>query len=313
MSAWNRYVAAWATLFLLGAPHSGWAQESRRGLYVGIEQGVTLARTLSAPLTGDSQPTRCDALLYAAGVPAGTDCPASAPREIYDTEFDLGAGFVAGVAAGYGWRWVRVEVEYLNQHQGSTSSLIYGAEDSVVSGKTREWNDEAPPFARVSDVRAHHVFANVYLDIANGSRWTPYVGAGLGAARTSLGYGNRYVRKTLPQGFFPIGGVDPTTAADVPEWQRNAAGTVSAVDAEISRTHLGGQALGGIDYDLTERVSLGIKVRWAWFAPIEDEFVWTLVRSHEPVLADGTTPYALGLKLDGFRHAGVTFGLKYRF
>ena len=203
MSAWNRYVAAWATLFLLGAPHSGWAQESRRGLYVGIEQGVTLARTLSAPLTGDSQPTRCDALLYAAGVPAGTDCPASAPREIYDTEFDLGAGFVAGVAAGYGWRWVRVEVEYLNQHQGSTSSLIYGAEDSVVSGKTREWNDEAPPFARVSDVRAHHVFANVYLDIANGSRWTPYVGAGLGAARTSLGYGNRYVRKTLPAGLLP--------------------------------------------------------------------------------------------------------------
>lgn len=57
----------------------------------------------------------------------------------------------------------------------------------------------------------------------------------------------------------------------------------------------------------------GRRGRWAWFAPIEDEFVWDLVRSHEPVLADGVTPYAIGLKLDGFQHVGVTFGLKYRF
>ena len=139
------------------------------------------------------------------------------------------------------------------------------------------------------------------------------VGAGAGVGRTSLGYGNRYVRKTLAQGFFPTGGVDPTTTADVPEWQRNAAGTVSAVETEISQTHFGGQALGGIDYDLSERVSLSAKVRWALFAPIEDAFVWDLVRSHEPVLADGVTPYTLSLKLDSFQHVGVTFGLKYRF
>ena len=313
MTRWIACVLALATLCLLCPARAGWAQERRLGPYMGIEQGATVARTLSAPLTGNSQPTRCDTLLYAAGVPSGTDCPASSPREIYNTEFDLGAGFAAGVAAGYGWRRVRVEVEYLNQHQGATSSLIYPGGDLVAAGKTGEWNDSAPPFARVSDVRAHQFFANVYFDAANGSRWTPYVGAGVGAARTSLGYGNRYVRKTLAQGFFPTGGVDPLTGADVPDWQRIAAGTVSAVETEISKTHLGGQALGGIDYELTERVSLGVKARWAWFAPIEEEFVWDLVRSHEPVLADGVTPYTLGLKLDGFQHVGVTFGLKYRF
>ena len=37
------------------------------------------------------------------------------------------------------------------------------------------------------------------------------------------------------------------------------------------------------------------------------------VRSHEPVLADGVTPYNLGLKLDGFQHVAVTSGLKYHF
>ena len=314
MTAWNgRVVVALAVLCLLCTASSGWAQESRRGPYIGIEQGVTVARTLNAPLTGNSQPTRCDTLLYAAGRPPGMDCPTGAPREIYNTEFDLGAGFLGGVAAGYGWRRVRVEVEYLNQHQGSTSSLIYAGDDLVASGKIREWNESALPFARLSDVRAHKFFANVYFDFAGGSRWTPYVGAGVGAARTSLGYGNRYVRKTLAQGFFPTGGVDPLTTADVPEWQRNAAGTTSATETEITKMHFGGQALGGLDYDLTERVSLGVKVRWAWFAPIEDEFVWDLVRSHEPVLTDGVTPYTIGLKLDGLQHVGVTFGLKYRF
>ena len=64
-------------------------------------------------------------------------------------------------------------------------------------------------------------------------------------------------------GVFPTRGVDPMTAADVPEWQRNAAGTVSAVETEISEMRFGGHALGGIDYDLTERVALAS--RYAYF------------------------------------------------
>lgn len=313
MTSCGRRVVALTVLCLLGTGGSGRAQERRPGPYIGIELGATAARALSAPLRGNSQPTRCDTLLYTEGVPTGTDCTPTSVREIYASDFDLGGGFVAGVAGGYAWRRVRVEAEYLNHYQGSSSSLIYAVEDLVTSGKTREWNESALPFARVSDVRAHQFFANVYFDMANGSRWTPYVGAGLGAARTSLGYGNRYVRKTLAQGFFPAGGVDPAGGASVPDWQRNAAGTVSAVETEISKTHLGGQVLGGVDYDLTERVSAGVKVRWTWFGSIEDEFVWDLVRSHESVLADGVTPYTLGLELDGFQHVGATIGFKYRF
>ncbi len=288
------------------------AQE-RRALYIGFQQGLTLPSTLTAPLAGNSQPTRCDSLLYANGAPPAADCPSSDPRQIYSTDFDLGAGYAGGVQVGYGWSRIRLEAEYLVHFQGADASPIYATDDLVSTGKAREWNPDAPPFARVSDVRAHQLFANVYYDLVNGSRWTPFVGAGVGVARTSLHYGNRYVRRTLAQGYFPIGGVDPATTDAVPEWQRNAAGTVSAVGADVTDTVLGYQLLGGVDYALTDRVSVGARVRWARFEAASGEFVWDLVRSHEPVLADGVTPYALGLEVDGLQHLGLGLGIRIGF
>lgn len=289
------------------------AQERRPGPYVGIHPGATLTSPLSAPLTGNSQPTRCDSLLYSNGVPVATDCPPSSPREIYSTDFDLGTGYIGSVQAGYGWTRLRLEAEYVVRFEGSSSAPIYATSDFVASGKAREWNEAAPPHARVSDLRAHQIFANIYYDFANASRWTPYAGVGAGIARTSLAYGNRYVRKTLAQGFHPTGGVDPTTAAAIPEWQRNSAGTVSAIEADVSDTVLGFQLLGGLDYDLTDRVSVGAQVRWSRFEPITAELTWDLVRSHAPVLADGVTPYVLGLEVDGMQHLALTAGIKVRF
>ena len=175
-----------------------------QGPYIGFQPGVTLPSALTAPLTGNSQPTRCDSLLYPAG--AAPDCAPSSPRQIYSTDFDLGVGYAGGVQLGYGWSWVRLEAEYLVHFQGSDSSPIYATADLVATGKGREWNVANPPFARVSDVRTHQLFANVYYDLhglANDSRWTPFIGVGAGVARTSLTYSNRYVRKTLAQGFFP--------------------------------------------------------------------------------------------------------------
>ena len=44
-------------------------------------------------------------------------------------------------------------------------------------------------------------FANVHVDFANDSSWTPFVGAGAGMARTCLLYSRRLVRKPLAQGY----------------------------------------------------------------------------------------------------------------
>ena len=264
----NRLVAAaFAPLLVSLAP----AQARDRGLYIGFQQGLTLPSTLTAPLSGNSQPTRCDSLLYPSGMVTATDCPAGGTRPIYSTDFDLGVGDSSAIQIGYDWGRVRLEAEYLLSFPGSDSSLIFASDDPVALGKSSEWNVDAPPFARVSDVRTDQLFANVYYDFENDSPWTPFVGAGAGTGCVCLDYSNRYVRKTIAQGFYPAGGVDPATAATIPDWQRNAAGTVSAVDTRVSNTVFGFQVLGGVDRALSERVSLGVHVRWVRFAATYEE------------------------------------------
>ena len=161
---------------LLAAP----AQAQDRGLYIGFQQGWALPSTFSAPLSGNSQPTRCDSLLYPSGMVTATDCPPTSPRLIYSTDFDLGAGDSSAIQIGYDWGWFRLEVESLISFPVSDSSPIFASDDPVASGKASEWNVDNPPFARVSDVRAHQLFANVYYDFENDSTWTPFAGFGAG-------------------------------------------------------------------------------------------------------------------------------------
>ena len=53
----------------------------------------------------------------------------------------------------------------------------------------------------------------------------------------------------------------------------------------------GYQVLSGADYALTDRVSLGVRVRWVNYASFSDDVVWDPLRSHEPNLRrDGSEP-----------------------
>ncbi len=54
---------------------------------------------------------------------------------------------------------------------------------------------------KLDAVRDSPVFANIHVDFANDSSWTPFVGTGAGMARTCLLYSRRLVRKPLAQGY----------------------------------------------------------------------------------------------------------------
>ncbi len=86
-----------------------------------------------------------------------------------------------------------------------------------------------PPNESTSSYRVHQISTNQYYDDGNGSRWTRFVGAGVGVARTSLGYTRRVVRKTLEQGCQDV--EPPRTVADRPA---AAAGTVSLLEPDVS-------------------------------------------------------------------------------
>ena len=317
-----RAFAAALGVCVLGAAAAASAQD-RRGGYFGIELGLTAAAGITSPLSGISQPTRCDRLLYGDRAQAPSDaawCAVGAPRTIYTAEFRPGPGFAGAVSGGYAFDGgLRIEGEFLNRPQGDAESPLPGTTD-VTRGKAREWS--LPPTAGVSDFRARQFSVNAYYDFVNDSPWTPYAGAGIGWARTSLRYRNLYVRKTVDDGYldvfldtldadasahFTAVGLDPRRVAEA------AAGTVSFTNSPASRTVFGFQLLGGADYALAEQVSLGLKARWARFAALDHDTIWERVRSHAPVLADGVTPYDLDVRLEGMGYWGVTVGLKYHF
>ena len=295
--------------------------ESRRGFYIGIDLGLTHAASMGSPLSGISHPTRCDRILYQQAtetdeemrmfqLPPDAQCT-STPRTIYTADFDPGLGFAGALSAGYTLDNLRFEVEYLHRRQGDDSSLLPGTTD-LTREKNREWL--RPPSASISDFQANQFFVNAYYDFRNDSPWTPYLGAGLGWAHTSLRYGNFYIRKS---GQAYLDAVSSSSSYEEFPWpnevQREAAGTSSYLNTRISKNLFGFQFLGGLDYALTERVSIGLKGRWARFQNVRHNAVWNRIRSHAPVLADGVTPYRVQIKLDSIAYWGMTIGLKYHF
>ena len=94
------------------------------------------------------------------------------------------------------------------------------------------------------------------------------------------------------------------------EWRGNAAG---AMDTELSDTLFGFQLLAGMDYALTDQTSVGIKARWAQLDDLKDSAAYDQIRSHEPVHADGVTPFVDQIKMDNIEYWAVTVGIKRRF
>lgn len=310
---WRRH-AVWAAMLVacLPAATAAYAQDSHRGAYFGLNLGLTSSARLDSALSAVTNPTRCDRLLYddpALAPSSAPECTDTSLRQLSSNGFSPGPGFTGGLSAGYAFGRPRIEFEYRARTQGGdVSPLIESTTNQAVVSKSLEWSPVSPPTESISNYRVHQVFANLYFDFPNDSRWTPFLGAGAGMARTDLVYTRRLVRKTLDQGYQDV--EPPLTIADRPA---AAAGTVSLLQPDLSATHPGFQILGGLDYALGERTSIGLNGHWSRFGELAQDVAWSIIRSHEPVRADGTTPFTGTVRVDSFRYWGVTLGLKYRF
>ncbi len=296
---------------LTGAVQAEDDQERHSGIYVGLEFGFVNADGLSSELSGVNHPTQCDQLLRN-NDPATDDKvvalsdPAcnvgDTPQTLSANSFDLGNELLGGISVGYVQERIRVELEYSHRvYDGSDSSLWrIPNSNAPLASKNNEVSELDPPSERISNFDAHQLFVNAYYDFPNASRWTPYLGAGFGWTRTRFDYSVRFLRKTLAQGY----------PSDKPP---AAAGTLSYWDTRVSETLFGYQLLGGLDYALSEDVSMGIKARWAEFDDFSHTGVWDLIRSHEPVQADGMTPWESELEFDDVEYWAVSFLVKFKF
>ena len=293
-------------VLILGTPNALAA-----GPYASFAVGVG-GEKAQGGVYGVNHPTRCDQLLYANPASAPTDaaCTATTAQHLIDDSFSLGVGFVGTASLGYAWDSLRVEVEFLNRSHGGDTVPGLPGDNAALLSKQSEWSPHSPPHYRLSDFSANQLFVNVHYVFDLDSEWSPFVGAGVGFARVKARLAGSYLRRTLAEGYVEGAGGDPAQPA---EWQLAAAGTESRLDASLKDEVFGYQVLGGLERALGERASAFLMARWSGFDKVAEDEIWTVIRSHAPVQADGSTPFQTEQTIDDLGGWAVTVGLRYAF
>ena len=240
----------------------------------------------------------------------------------WENEFDGATGILAGAAVGYSFAGqnrnsplggLRVELEYFyrqsNYDQTADIPLGVGTQGQKLRDEIVQATD------RIGSITSHNLFGNLFYDFVNTSRFTPYIGVGGGVGFTDMEYGSVWARNE--DSMKADGSYKISTGEDLPNYdeiRRNLAKTVSVGQATLSDVLLGFQVLFGVDYALTEAMSLGLKGRWVRFGSFSDDFIWDPLRSHEPNLRrNGSEPVSGRLKTDDVEFFGISVNLKYRF
>ena len=296
------------------------------GFYVSGEVGANFAMGLDTTGTSNDRASWCDEYIN----PRYNEyerCtgPDRSVGGRWENEFDGATGILAGAAAGYSFAGhnqnnplggLRVELEYFyrqsNYDQTADIPLGVGTQGQKLRDEIVQATD------RIGSMTSHNLFGNLFYDFVNTSRFTPYIGLGGGVGFTDMEYGSVWARNE--DSMNADGSYKISTGADLPNYdeiRRNLANTVSVGQATLSDVLLGFQVLFGVDYAITQAVSLGLKGRWVRFGSFSDDFIWNPLRGHPPYLrkpgASDREPVSGRLKTDNVEFFGVSVNLKYHF
>ena len=299
--------------------------QAASGVYLSSELGANFSPNLDTTGTSNDRASACDEFIN----PMFATVTQTAGYETYNctgpnrgvtgdwkNSFDSAEGILGGMAVGYSLRErypdhflgrFRLEVEYFYRRANYDETTdVPGASGESGDKLTQEILTATD---RIGSVTSHNLFANVYFDFHNSSRFTPYVGVGVGVGLTDMDYGSVWARNPNPAAITTGAGLSNAT-----EIRRNLAGTTSVEQTELSDRLFGYQVLFGVDYALTESVSLGVKARWVDFDSFSDGVVWDPLRSHGPNLRrDGSEPVSGRIKTNDVEMFGISVNLKYRF
>ncbi|MYC26459.1 MAG: porin family protein [Nitrospira sp. SB0662_bin_26] len=292
---------------------------AKDGLYMGMDLGVAVAPDMDVQTGGfDDWTTNaapegfpgvlCDQTIFGdVQTPQGAcgeDPAAWGPAK---ESFDGGSGILAGLAVGYRLGSFRVEGEYFYRgtRYGSTDEPYFPADDWRPSDSP-EYNDGAED--AVENLMSHNVFANLYYDYHTDSKFTPYAGFGIGFAQVSVQYRTRWHRN--PNG-------DEINTIQLPHGDpalnQRLAGLLTNGEATMSDTLFGYQALAGVDYQVSEPLTIGLKFRYAMFGEFEDDSAYTRLRSHASVAGNSLKPATYYIRTDDIQFWGVSLNMKYQF
>ena len=230
-----------------------------------------------------------------------------------DESFDGGRGILAGLALGYRRGNFRVEGEYFYR------SATHDSTDVPYDSATNYDPGADPGFQTVmdgvDDVLSHNVFANLYYDFRSDSKFTPSLGIGVGFARTSLAYRTFWRRTNDPENItvFDTAGVTGDELAKAQALNREIAGTITTDRAKLSDLLLGYQAVAGLDYQVSDPATIGLKFRWASFGEFDDESAYDSLRDHASEAGNPPVPVTYYVKTDDIQFWGISLNMKYHF
>ena len=321
-------------LLILGLVLSSGPVFAKDGFYIGGELGLAVAPEMDLKGNDNDYDSPCDRHINPTGFqttenPGGltspkdcSDVPTERRTLWFHNGIDGGTGLLAGVSLGYRMGSFRVEGEYFYRgttYDSTASNTV--VEDEETTRKVREELDALD--GAVDDVLSHNFFANLYYDYHSGSKFTPYVGFGVGFARVSLDYFGVFKRKSDPADIrtfdTTVSGDDGHTDHDhtyadtAEDLNTRLAGTTTFGRGKLSDTLFGYQIVAGVDYRVSEPVSIGLKFRWADFGEFEDGREWDQLRSHPSTNMRPGDPVRYIMSTDDIQFWGVSLNMKYQF
>ena len=225
----------------------------------------------------------------------------------WSAPFSDGSGLLAGAGVEFRVRgpW-RLAIDYSRVHanfdQTVASTNAQGVDFEKLSNELEVGQE------RLGSLRTHGVHGVLQLYPVSIGRIRPYAGGGLGYAAMRADFGWNWRRSADPLAI--------TTGQGQPnfdEIRRNLAGTASTGTALFKKNVHVLVYVGGVDFALSDRFSLGFRARRLQYPSVETgPYVGETLRGHVPNLRlDGSEPVAAWSTLPG---TGVTdIGVTLKF
>ena len=292
---------------------------AKDGWYMGMDLGFAMAPEMDVSGMDNDLNAVCDRFINPQELGV-LDCARRGDEgDPWTNMVDGGIGMLAGLALGYRRGNFRVEGEYF--YRTTTYDERSETSTDYPRAEKKEEDELETLDGGVDDVLSHNFFANLYYDFNSNSRVTPYVGVGVGVAQVSLDYFNRWKRNANPATIEKFGKTSDGDRFDhsrIPEedrlnLHRTLAGTTTIADRKLTDTLFGYQILAGVDYRVSEPVSIGLKFRWADFGEFESErHEWDQLRSHDSHNRRGVR-VRYKVMTDDIQFWGLSLNMKYAF
>ena len=197
-------------------------------------------------------------------------------------------GSRGGGAVGYRFRdrfRVELEVDYGRVDLDTSSPII--APSGVAYDIVARHPELADAYERIGRTELLGLFANVYVDMPNRSRVTPFVGVGAGVGFAAMEYTVLWERTDNPYEVVYAGAGLPNED----EIRRNLVGGDTRARQRLRDRLSAAHVTVGVGYALTERLSLEMRARHVRSSDFGDEGSYITLRGHSSGLRlDGSEP-----------------------